>query len=1662
MRFILAIIFLVLTLPTQAAPSFNCSAKLNSVETMICQVPVLANLDVEMANRYKSVMATLIVPGKVKYQQKQWLKKLRDCDTVECIRDGYLKRLEELREAGQLGQLSSNQEYTRAKSKGELTLSIKQRVSSDIDWSLYIEASDGKTVITPGILESEDGLQLTGLDAATEYQITLREGVPLASGRTSERQVLTATTAPLKPGLDLLTGSGLIIAPNGKSPRLQYQTTGGSHLRVDVQALLPDVAMRYLQSKRLATLYYWPEDDLKQLYSETHTLTLDEYGQDQGQIKMAETKSGGAYRVMLSLCADAECERVLESKDVVTIQSHHAITALQTAESLQVSVRDFNTAMRVTQGEIKLFARNSDLLASAQIDADGWVSFPAALLAGTDGDAPGLLVHVQGEKTSYLSLKDARLDLQHLPLDGANPTTLGQAFLRTERGVYRPGEEIFIAGIARNTDQSPWNGPGLVLTVWRPDEVKLHETTLTPSNQGLLHHSVSLGPTAKRGEYRIELSLNDAILGSTRFQIQDYVPETMEVTLDGLPDVIALDQGLTLTTQSDFLFGAPAADRPISARISAKPSRRPFSNHPKFEFGRIPEDTSGSIFIGDQELTTNSIGAAEFFFAPTDLSDLKNLGQPHLMDLRIELEELSGRLTRQSANALISTQPVWIGVRPTNTNQWWPESQPAGFSVIALDSETQTVTANSVTWRVIEEDWDYFWTRRDNGWDYQIEYYPMGTVADGKLNLDGTTPLQIPNLSYGRYKLEITPENGQPTEYRFQIGWWAEDGPSSAVPDRLDLVLSNPTPGLNEPVTIQLNAPFDGVAEVMVVNDGISQVHNVQIVDRKGELTITPPTSNDQWYLLATGFRVGDVSQPGPSRAMGIAHLSIAPDRFKKEATLQLPEVARPNAPLTFTVLVPDAADGAEIVVTAVDVGVLNLTRHPTANPFSKFTAKRALDIAAYDPYGFIARYFAELTGTNISIGGDTAVDSSGSPTFFDTLALQSEPVIVQDGQAQVSFDLEQLNGRLRIDVLGGDGIASIQGVDSVEVRDVVAVTAALPRIVAPRDQFVAGVGLTLTEPVQGPIQAEWRATGSIQTLSESEALNFENPGETQQLQIPVDVIEAGFGSLQLVLTRPTGETQNFVWTIESRLPGPVTAKIQRFELPPGSKRKLPMSVMNAFENPVGSLQVSSTPLPQSAAIAKDLINYRYACLEQTVSKTWPWLISPADELNADLTVQMDTLARAYRRLADLQQASGLFVLWPWRQNSESWLSLYAIDFLRQPIPTALKDHKDFNEIERLRTRLLTTAAENLPRLSRNSNPSIKAYALLLRAQAGDADPGEMRYLLQTQDDISSGALAQLAQAFAVTGDKTRALQAFERATATPRNIWNYQSYTSPIRDTALLAYAANAAGLSDYSKWAVDKLDQQTAERSWLSTQEQVWIYRVVSEQPIVEAGQNTWTLSNSVRPEALTLDDKGITITNHGTATLYVSLAAQGSLRLDRNSLFDTDSAIIDNPALNLTHRYQVFDTELGNNYVDHDDFETITMRQGQWLIIQIGVEVDSKVSRGEWLVENLAAGGLEVENPQLGGLEVNDLLEQAGVDFGYYGDFEAIYLDDRLTGVITPSDFDSKRFDEGAIGIVSSVWRAVTPGTFRLPGVYVENMLDPNLNGATAELVLNVVAD
>src|SRR5690606_27244977 len=219
---------------------------------------------------------------------------------------------------------------------------------------------------------------------------------------------------------------------------------------------------------------------------------------------------------------------------------------------------------------------------------------------------------------------------------------------------------------------------------------------------------------------------------------------------------------------------------------------------------------------------------------------------------------------------------------------------------------------------------------------------------------------------------------GLTTRYPFRAGWsWDDQNRGlDARPDKVKLALDKTGYKAGDTLKVTVTPPHAGKGLLMVESD---RMLYVQAIEAKPGSTFSIPVTTD-WerhdvYVTALVFRGGSApSKITPARAVGVAHVPMDRRDRRVAVGLSVPKQMRPEQNLPVTVSVPElAGQTAHVTVSAVDVGILNITRFPVPDAAAHFFAQRRLATDAYDVYGRVIESFAGGSA-RLRFGGDLAL----------------------------------------------------------------------------------------------------------------------------------------------------------------------------------------------------------------------------------------------------------------------------------------------------------------------------------------------------------------------------------------------------------------------------------------------------------------------------------------------------------------------------------------------------------------------------------------------------------------------------------------------------------------------------------------------------------------
>src|SRR5712691_3716026 len=1316
------------------------------------------------------------------------------------------------------------------------------------------------------------------------------------------------------------------------------------------------------------------------------------------------------------------------------IVSDLGLTAFSGNDGIHVFVNSLASTDAIAKAEMRLVARNNEILATRKTDDAGHVLFEVGLARGEGGLSPAMLT-VTGDKADYafLSLKTDAFDLSDRGVSGRAVPAGADAFVYAERGVYRSNETVYLTALLRDGQGNAVTGGPLTLVIERPDGVEFRRAVLPDQGAGGRSMAVALNSAVPTGTWRARAFTDPkaSSVGETTFMVEDYVPERIEFDVSTKDKQIKADLPVELKVDGHFLYGAPASGLQLEGEMLVAPAtaRPGFAG---YQFGVADEETASNERTPIENLPeADANGVATF---PVSLAKPPSSTRPQEAQIFIRMAEAGGRAVERKLVLPVAPVAALFGDRSV------AEGDKAGFDVVFVAPDGKPLARDGLRYELLKIESRYQWYRQSSSWEYE----PVKTttrVADGDLTVAADKPSRVTlSPQPGRYRLDVksTDADGPLTSVQFDVGWYS-DG-SADTPDLLETSIDKPEYQSGDTLVVSVNARSAGKLTINVLGDRLLTTQTTDV--KEGTAQVKIPVGKD-WgtgaYVVATLRRPLDAAALRmPGRAIGLKWFGIDKKTRALAVNLSPPALVRPGATMKIPVKLGGLNPGedAKIVIAAVDVGILNLTNYKPPAPDDYYLGQRRLTAEVRDLYGQLIDGMQGTRG-QLKTGGDSAgAELQGSPPTQKPLALYSGIVTVAaDGSAEINFEIPEFAGTARVMAVAWTATKLGRATIDVTVRDPVVLTATLPRFLLNGDHGTMSMDLDNVEGQAGDYTISVTSSGPVKVSGNPDTTLKLAARQRSSTTLALDAGGAGTAQFDVAIKGPNGLSLARHYALDVKPATQVLARRSIRTLAKGESLTLSPDMFSDLVQGTGgvSLSVSLSTALDAATILKALDRYPHGCSEQITSRAMPLLY--VNDLAAGAHLAMDTevdqrIKDAIERLLARQGSNGSFGLWS-AGGDDAWLDAYVTDFLTRAREKgfAVPDALFKSALDRIRNSVVNA---NEPEKDGGRD---LAYGLYVLARNGAAPIGDLRYLADTKLSNLATPIAksQLAAALALVGDRGRAERVYAAAleSLAPKPVLEFgrTDYGSALRDAAALVSLASEGNAPRATlTQAVARVEVARGLTPYTSTQENAWMVlaaRALSKETLaldVDGQAVKTALYRNYK--AADIAAKPIKMTNTGDAPVQAVVSVSGA-------------PITPEPAAS-----NGFKIERSFFSLDGKPADVSKARQNDRFAVVLKI-TEAKPEYGHIMVSDYLPAGLEIDNPHLvssgdtGTLDwIEDGEEPENTEF----------RDDRFTAAI------DRASDDKSVFTVAYVVRAVSPGRYVLPQAYVEDMYNPSRYGRT----------
>jgi len=954
----------------------------------------------------------------------------------------------------------------------------------------------------------------------------------------------------------------------------------------------------------------------------------------------------------------------------------------QTSDVFVVSIK---TGLPLSGVTVEILGRNGIAVQSAKTSPDGRVTFTSVDKNEHERKAVVYVARL-GDDVSFIpySRDDRMLNFSRFDIDGVNKVLAEDldAFVFTDRGVYRPGDEMHIALVVK---QRNWLGKlaGLPIETEVIDarDLKVQTKKLALPAVGFAEVNYKTAYESPTGEYTINVYLvkNDkrsTLLGSTTVNVKEFLPDRMKIETRlsktsprGWVDPRDMKASIVLAN----LYGTPASDRRVKSRVELSPAAFSFPEFKDYSFydpqlDEKKERQSESVDLGEQK--TDADGKTELELQLDRFADAT-----YSMRFFAEaFEGEGGRSITGQASALVSALPYVVGYKSDGDLKYISASTPRVVDLVAVDSKLNKIALENVTLNVIAQEYVSVVTKKENG-SYAYESVLKERVAKTEkiaISADGLH-YQLPTEEPGDYTVELRDRDDRKvSRVRFSV---VGRGIVKRALDKnaeLQVKLARTQYNTGEEIEISITAPYAGsglitierdkvYAQLWFKTDAASSVQKIRV----------PDGFEGSGYINVALIRALDSKEIFMSPlSYGVVPFTANIERRRLKVELETPAISKPGEPLHIKYKTDRPS---KIAVFAVDQGILQVSDYKLPDPLAFFFRKCALGVETAQIVDLIMPEFSILRSLS-AFGGDGENQKQLNPFKRVT----EKPVVFWSGiidadptQREVVYDVpDYFSGTLTVMAVAVADDATGAAEKNPLVRGPFVITPSVPVLAAPGDEFE--VGVTVANNVEGSgenadVQIRAESSEHLQIVKASTQTLRIAEGREQTTTFSVRVNDKlGSGTITFFASNGGKETR-LRSTLSVRPPTTYLTQVRSSNFTKNSV-DLPVTRDMYPEFRKLSAAVSALPLGLAHGLDAYLKDFPHGCSEQITSAAFCRLVL-ADEADfglsrAEVTAQLENVFAVLRRR---QNDQGAFGYWAPEKGQEiSFMSVYAMNFLME------------------------------------------------------------------------------------------------------------------------------------------------------------------------------------------------------------------------------------------------------------------------------------------------------------------------------------------------------------------------------------------------------------
>jgi len=860
-----------------------------------------------------------------------------------------------------------------------------------------------------------------------------------------------------------------------------------------------------------------------------------------------------------------------------------------------------------------------------------------------------------------------------------------EAYIFTEKGLYRSGETVRVKGLLREKKKGQWELPDVryvYFTVRNSRGEVILVDTLRINTYGAFHQNIPLDSDAPTGVY----SINATLLGKARtfyetFRVEAYRPAEFEVKVSAQKDTFIAEETFKGLIEGRYLFGMPMKDAGVTWSLRRSYHYLSFHRHAGYRFGEYIEGSEGELLSsGRGKLNQNGEYPVSVRLSKDDIY------APSLIHFEGIVTAPNMTTVAKEQNWLVLNANYLIGLK--TSKYLYVLGDTVDLNAITVNPAGNVIDNKQMKIEVFKTEWKSIKKARLGGRYEWISERVETKVSEQNLkSRQGSTIVRIAPESPGYYYVRAHGMDNRrrktATRTYFYVAGHGYAGWEMRDDDIIELVADKDNYDVGDTARILVKSPYDSAQCLVTLERELVMGKFTKQLQGNADYLEVPIKSIylPNIYVCVTllrgrvkGLTWDDNAKQDmgkPQFKIGYLNLNINADekRLRVKASPDRLEY-RPRDSVTISLEVSDHKNrgvaNSEVTLFVVDLGVLNLIDFRTPDPFRHFYGSRPLSVRTIESRVNILgeRSYGEK-GEERGGGGAFSEGVSYREKFIATAFYRADIVTNKQGRGKVIFELPDNLTKFKIMAVAQTKMSQFGKAEStLAVNLPFLMTPSTPRFARVGDEFNAGVVLHNRTDRKERAYVQCSVTG-MERFDEANKEVVLPANSSKEVMYRFNAEKQGEVALEFK-SRMGKETDALRLRISVVQP-PLFEAVATFSSTEDSSVEA-LVVPSEIHESMGGFDValSSTVLAGMERGVEFLWDYPYLCLEQQMSKILP-LIVGEELINQFGLAQVtgkalrDTVQSILNNASEYQKSAGGYVYFKESDYPCAYLSAYTM-----------------------------------------------------------------------------------------------------------------------------------------------------------------------------------------------------------------------------------------------------------------------------------------------------------------------------------------------------------------------------------------------------------------